>query len=215
MDSSSCQLPDQPCFNSTEQKLSPLCPLSGTFHIIQDPFHLGCGKISINDKSCFLTEFLLQTFFLQAVTVFCCSSALPHDGMIHRLTGIFVPDDGCLSLIRDTDRRDILCCGLNLIHCLSGNGKLSRPDLTCIVLHPARLRKMLDKFLLCHTADLSVFVKQNTAVAGRSGIQRHNIFCHKNSSNTFLVFLQLPYVLIRSGNCGSSCPKCSHYVLFI
>ena len=42
----------------------------------------------------------------------------------------------------------------------------------------SRFRKMLDKLLLRHTADPSVFIEKNTAVAGCSGIQRHNIFRH-------------------------------------
>ena len=70
MNSTLGQLPDQPGFHGTEEKFSLLRPFTCTFHIIQDPFHFGCGKIRINNKSCFLTEFLLKALCLQTVTVF-------------------------------------------------------------------------------------------------------------------------------------------------
>ena len=178
MDSSLGQFPDQPCLYRAKKQLSVLCSFSCTFYIIQYPFYLCCRKISINNKTCFLTEFLLQTFCFQAVTVLRSSSALPYDCVIHRLPRILIPHNGSFSLICNTNRCDIFRRRLDLIHCLSGNRKLCGPDLTCIMLHPSRFWKMLDKLLLRHTADPSVFIKKNTAVAGGSGIQRHNIFCH-------------------------------------
>ena len=178
MNSSLGQLPDQPGLHGTKQKLSLLCSFAGTLHIIQDPFYLGGRKIRINNKSCFLTEFFFQSPRFQAVTVLRSSSALPYDCVIHRLPRILIPHNGSFSLICNTNRCDIFRRRLDLIHCLSGNRKLCGPDLTCIMLHPSRFWKMLDKLLLRHTADPSVFIKKNTAITGRSGIQRHNIFCH-------------------------------------
>ena len=178
MNSSLGQLPDQPGLHGTKQKLTLLCSFAGTLHIIQDPFYLGGRKIRIDNKSCFFSEFIGKSFFLQTVTILRSSAALPYDCMINRLSRILIPDNGGLSLIGDTDRCNILCRCLNLVHSLSGNRKLCGPDLTCIMLYPSRFWKMLDKLLLCHTADPSAFIKKNTAVTGRSGIQRHNIFCH-------------------------------------
>ena len=70
MDSTLGQFPDQPGFHRTEQKLTFLSSFTGTFHIIQNPFYLGCGKIRINNKTCFLTNFLFQSPRFQAVAVF-------------------------------------------------------------------------------------------------------------------------------------------------
>ena len=70
MNSSLGQLPDQPGLHCTKQKLSLLCSFADPLHIIQDPFYLGSGKIRIDNKSCFLTEFFFQSLFFQAVAVF-------------------------------------------------------------------------------------------------------------------------------------------------
>ena len=66
------------------------------------------------------------------------------------------------------------------------NSKLCRPDFIGVMLHPARFGKILGKFFLRHAAHLSLFIKENTAVACRSGVQRHNVFCHFYTSCLFL-----------------------------
>ena len=178
MDSALCKFPDKPCFNRSEKKPSGFRLFSCPRNMIENPFQFGCAEIRIDQKPGLFPDFLAVSLCLEAVAVFCGSPALPYDGMINRLSRILIPDNGGLSLIGDTDRCNILCRCLDLVHSLSGNRKLCGPDLTCIMLYPSRFRKMLDKLLLCHTADPSAFIKKNTAVTGRSGIQRHNIFCH-------------------------------------
>ena len=99
-----------------------------------------------------------------------------------RLSGILIPDDRCLTLVRDTDGRDIRRGGTDHIHCLYGNPQHTCPDLVRIVLYPARLREVLGKLSLRYAAHLTFFVEQDTSVAGCPRVECHYILCHTNSS---------------------------------
>ena len=178
MDSTFCQFPDQPCLHGSKQKLAFLSSFSCSRHIVQNPLDLRCRKISIDHKTCFLPEFFRQSFFHKRITVFRCPPALPDNCMIDRFPRILIPDNGGLSLIGNTDCRNIICCSGNHIHCFDSHSKLACPDLIRVVLHPARLWKILAEFPLSHAAHFSPLIKQDTPVACGSRIQRHYIFSH-------------------------------------
>ncbi len=174
-----CQLPDQPGLHRPKEQLAPLRPLSGALHMVQDPFKLRPRKIGVNHQSGLLPEHVNQSLFLQLVTIPGGPAALPDNGWTHRLPGPLIPHHCSLSLIGNADGCDILCPGSRLGHGLHCHPKLGRPDLIRIMLHPARLRKILGKLLLRQTADLPFPVKKDTPVAGRPCIQGHHVFCHK------------------------------------
>ena len=159
MDFSFCQFPDQPCLDRTEQHFPILRFFSGTFYMIQDPFQFRSGKIGINDQSCLLSDLICQPLFFQSVTILGSSSALPYDCRTDRFSGCPVPYDNRLSLIRNSNCCNIFRFGTDLAHCLYRNSKLCGPYLVRIVLHPARFWKILCKFLLCKTLDLTLFIK--------------------------------------------------------
>ena len=104
--------------------------------------------------------------------------------MIDRFSRIFIPHNGGLTLIGDTDCRDVLCGSSDPAHRLHGYTKHACPDLVCIMLYPARLWKILFEFSLRHAAHGSLLVKQDTTIAGRARIQCHYILCH----NILLLF---------------------------
>ena len=172
------QLPDQPCLNRSKQQISALCLFSCSRNVIQDPFYLRTREVCVDYKSCLLSEFLGQSFFFQRVAIFGCSSALPHNGMINWLSCILIPHNRSLSLVRNSDCRNIFCRRSDYTHCLNRNTKLTCPDLICVMLYPARLWEILGEFPLCHTAHFPFFIKKNTPVTRRSCIQSHYIFCH-------------------------------------
>ena len=153
------QLPDEPGLHGSEKKLSPFCPLPHAGHLIQNPFQLRRRKVSIDDKACLLAETLRQSFFHQGITISRGSPALPDNGVIDRLSGIFVPDDGRLSLVCDADGSDIRSLGPGLLHGLHSHAQHRGPDLPRVMLHPAGLRKILGKFLLSHAHHVSFPVK--------------------------------------------------------
>ena len=113
-----------------------------------------------------------------------------------RLSGILIPDDRCLTLVCDTDRRDVLCGGTDHVHRLYSNPQHTCPDLVCIVLYPARLREVLGKLSLRYTAHLTFFVEQDTSVAGCPRVECHYILCHTNSSFNIvfpMLYLNCPF----------------------
>ena len=153
------QFPNQPGLHGSKQQFAPICPFSGSFHMIQDPLHLRTGKIGIDHKTCFLLKHLGKTFFFQAVTIFRSPPALPDNRIVYRFSGIFIPHDRSFSLVGNSDCCNIRCRSMDLVHCLSCNGKLCGPDFPRIMLHPAGLWKVLGKFLLCHAADFPFFIE--------------------------------------------------------
>ena len=124
MYSALCQFPDQPCLYRTKQKIPGLCTLACPLYIVKNPLDLGGRKISINHQACLAADLILQTTRLEFVRILGCPAALPHDCMVHRLSGILIPYNYSLSLIRNTNARNIVCGCSNLGHCLYSNTKL-------------------------------------------------------------------------------------------
>ena len=153
------ELPDQPGLHRSEQQLALLCKLSRTLDIIENPLDLRRGKIRINDQSRLLTVRLLKSLRLQCIRNVRCSAALPHDRIVDRFSRLFVPDNRRLTLVGDTDRRNIRRRRTDHVHRLDRHAKHCRPDLIGIMLHPARIRKKLPELFLCHRTDLSLLVK--------------------------------------------------------
>ena len=178
MDLSTGELPDQPGIHRAEQKIAPVRLLPGTGNVFQDPAHLGAGEVGVDHKASLLTDGIYQAFLHQLLTVSCCSAALPHDGVIHRSAGVFVPNDGGFSLVGNTDGSNIRCCDAGVGHCLPGHLQLGGEDLVGVMLHPTGLGEDLGEFLLCHTLHSTRLIKKDAAVAGCTGVQSHNVFCH-------------------------------------
>ncbi len=177
------QLPDQPGFHCTKKKFTLFGTFPNSIHIVQNPFQLRTGEISINYQPRLLPKRFHQPFFFQCIAVFRCTAALPYNRMINRLTCVLIPYNRCFTLVGDTDCSNIRSGGTNFVHCLHGYTKLGGPDLICIMLYPARFWKILRKFFLCHAAHLTLFIKKNTTVTGGSCVECHYILCHKNTSS--------------------------------
>ncbi len=170
------QLPDNPAVDSTKQQLACFRPLACTRYVFQNPVQLGTGEISIQNQACLFTEHIGIATDFQQITVFRGTTALPDNRLADRTTGVLVPNYGSFALVRNTDAGNISRSNIQLAHCLVHQAYLGSPDFLGIVLHPACLRIILRKLLLCYAADLSLLVKQNTTAAGSSQIQCHDIF---------------------------------------
>lgn len=171
-----CHFPDEPCLHCAEKKFLTFCTFSGSGDIVQYPFDLCGGKISVDYKTRFLTKFFRKTFFFQRIAVFGSAAALPDDGVIDRFSCFSVPYDSGFSLVCNTDRRDIFCRCTDLVHCFYGNSELTGPYFVGIVLYPSGMRKILGEFSLGDAAHLPLFIEKDASVACRSGIHSHDIF---------------------------------------
>ncbi len=168
-----CQIPDEPRIHRTEKKPARLRVGSCPRHMFQNPCNFGRAEISVGNQPRLTSDYLLQR-----VAVFGCPAALPYDGVIHRLARLFIPYDGGFPLVGNSDAADIFGPRAHNRHGFRCHGNLRRPDFHGVMLYPPGLRINLCKLLLLHTADISLFVKQNAAGTGSSLIQRHNIFVH-------------------------------------
>ena len=153
------QLPDKPRLHRAEQQLALLRLLPCAGNVVQYPTDLGGGEIGVDQKAGGGLDAFAETTALQLLAQLRRAAALPHDGVVDRHAGIFVPDDGGLPLVGDADTgngpggqaRDGVCRRLRL--CV--------PDLHGVVLHPARLRVMLGEGILAPAHDLALPVKHD------------------------------------------------------
>ena len=176
------QLPDKPCINSTENQVTGLSTGTGTLYIIQNPGNLGAGEISIKSKSGLLLEFLQKPLCLQVIHNPGGLTGLPYNRMIYRTPGILVPDYRSLTLVGDADSGNIACLQAALLQCTLHDLAHGAPDFLCIMLNPARLRKMLGKLLLSHADNLGIFIKNDCPVGSSTCIQCHYIFLSHSKS---------------------------------
>lgn len=127
--------------------------------MVQDPFQLAAGIVSIRDQTGTLHDLFLHTIPAQIFDPVCRAAALPNDRIVHRLASLPIPDDRCLPLVGDAYGRNIAIMRPQLSHGFHSHRKLCGPDLHWIVLHPARLRIDLRKLLLRCTANIALLVK--------------------------------------------------------
>ena len=186
MDLAARQLPDEPRFDCAEQQLAALCTLACAGDVFKQPVHLCAGEIGVNDEAGLGPEAVRQALGLQAVAVFARAAALPDDSVVDGLACDLIPDDGGFALVGDADGRDVGGSCANLLHGLDGYAKLRSPDLICVVLDPAGLRKVLGEFALRDAAHFAALIEENAAIGSRAGVQGHDVFCHEY---VLLIFL--------------------------
>ena len=157
------QIPNQPGVHSPKEKLSSFGPLFCPGHMFQNPLNLCGRKISVRNQTCAFPHRASISFLNHLVYFVCRSSALPDNRRIHRFSCLLIPDYGCLSLICNSNRRNIRGICSDFTHCLYRHTHLTGPDLHGIMLHPSGFWIILGKFSLRHAADPALPVKQNTA----------------------------------------------------
>ena len=153
------QLPDNPAVNSTEQQLACFRTLTCMRYVFQNPVQLSTGKIRIQNQACLFTEHIGVATDFQQITVFRSTTALPDNRLADRTTGVLVPNYCGFALVCNTDAGNISRSNIQLAHCLVHQAYLGSPDFLGIVLHPACLRIILRKLLLCYAADFSLLIK--------------------------------------------------------
>ena len=173
------QPPDEPRLHRAEQQLALLRPLSCAGHVVQYPADLGGGEIGVDQQSGGGLYPLAESPALQLLAQLRRAAALPHDGVVHRLAGSLVPDDGGFPLVGDADTGD----GANG---QSGNGVrrrlgLGTPDLHGVVLHPTGAGIVLGKRVLTPAHDIPLSVEYDGAGAGGALIQRKDVGSHEKS----------------------------------
>jgi hypothetical protein len=147
--------------------------------VIEQPLQLGSGKIGIDDEPGLASNELLMACASQCIAGVGGTTILPHDRVGDRPASRAVPQDGCLALIGDPDRRQIRGFDARLGNGLGDNARLRRPDFRRIVLHPPWLWIVLREFPLRDRAHRASVIEHDRAGAGRALVQgkheRHGV----------------------------------------
>ena len=122
-----------------------------------------------------LPEDFVKTVFFQFLDHIGSPTALPYNGIVYRFSGIFVPEDRRLTLVRDADGFNLVIRDTQDCHALNRHSQLGGPDLHGVMFYPAGLGIDLCEFLLCHGADVSLLIKQDAAGTGGTLIQCHDV----------------------------------------
>ena len=151
--------------------------------MIHDPLQLRTGKIGVDQQAGFFRHRFSKAVGLQPVADLRRPAALPHNGIVHRLSCPAVPQDRRLPLVGDTDAGNGLGVDMGGVHRLGQRPNRGGPDLHGIVLHPSRLREDLPEGILGLGYDLSPAVEQNGPGGGGPLIQCSDIGLHWVSSS--------------------------------
>ena len=143
--------------------------------MIQDPGDLRCTKVGIRDQSSLLPDNFVKTVFFQFLDHIGSPAALPYNGIVYGFSGILIPEDRSLTLVRDTDGLDLVIGDSQDCHTLDRHSQLGGPDLHRVMFYPAGLGIDLCEFLLCHGADVALLIKQDAAGTRGSLIQCHDV----------------------------------------
>ena len=142
------QVPDEPAVHRPGAQFSPLRPLADAGNVVHDPLQLRTGKIGVDQQAGLFRHRFSKAVGLQPVADLRCPAALPHNGIVHRLSCPAVPQDRRLPLVGDADAGNGLGVDMGGVHSLGQRPDRGGPDLHGIVLHPSRLREDLPEGIL-------------------------------------------------------------------
>ena len=172
------QVPNQPAVDGAKGELTACCPLSSTCYMVEDPADLGAREVGVDFQSCALSDVCGLPVCPQLIAEVGGAPVLPDDGVVDGLAGGAVPDHGGFPLVGDADGSDVGHGQSGFGNGLAGGGQLTRQDVLWVVFHPARLGKVLRKFLLRHAQNAATVVEDEAAAAGGALVQGEDVLFH-------------------------------------
>ena len=179
MNAAAGQAPQQKTVDRSEGQLAGFRPRPRALDMLQDPGHLGAGKIRVEPEPGAGADRRLEPLVLEPLAILRGAPVLPHDGVVHRRAGLPVPDNGRFALIGQTDCQDIAGRGARLVERRARHRDHRRPDRLGIVLHPTRPGIELGEFLLLAGHDIGIAIVDNRAAAARALVDgQQEFFAH-------------------------------------
>ena len=161
------EVPDQPRVHRACQEFTLFGALASAFDVVQDPRPLRRRRIRIVQQPG-LTQ------VLRGIPVVVRASVLPHDRVVNRLAGCFVPNHGGLALVRQPKGVNILLSDVLVGKCLAERPARVAPNLHRVVLHPTLARHDLLVLKLRLGDDLPVRARDAHACRRRTLVNRRN-----------------------------------------
>ena len=178
MDGAAGQVPDEPGVDGTEEEFALVREFLCFGDVVEKPADLGGGEVGVDDEAGLLFDRLKMSFCLQFLGIVRGTAALPDDGVVDGTAGRFIPKDGGLTLVGDTDGGDV--GGVDLAFAEDGGDALEfgHEDVFRAMLDPACMRVDLLELSLGLGDDLAILVKNDRSGTGGTLIQSHYIFGH-------------------------------------
>ena len=166
------KLPDQPSVDGSEENVASLSLFSQSRVLLEEVGNFRSGEVGIEKESRLFSESLLVSLVLQAGADGGTCTALPYDGVGHRLARVSVPEDRRLALVGDPDGCHVGSSDAGTFECLASHGKLRFPDFFRIVFDESRLRENLADFPLRAGANGSVMGEHDGPTGSRALVER-------------------------------------------
>ncbi len=158
-----------------EERIAGLGLLQRAGDVVEDPAHLRAGEVGGQRQTRLVAEAILAAIPGELVDDMVGASVLPDDGVVERLAGAPVPDDGRLTLVGDADRGDILLADKTLGERALDDCLRVMPDLARAVFDPARLWVDLLVLHLLNGNDVAGVVEDHAARARRPLVDRRDV----------------------------------------
>ena len=170
------ELEDEPGVDGAGGEFASLGAGAGIGDLAEEPVDFAGGEVGVEDEA----GLLLDEGFLAAVAegghVVGGAAVLPDDGVVERLAGVFVPEEGGLALVGDAEGGDVGGGDARFFNGLAGGLEDGLPDLGGVVLDPTGLGEVLGEFLLRDGEGAAAVVVDDGAGAGGALIESEEVF---------------------------------------
>ncbi len=172
------EVPHQKRIHVTEQHIACLSALANAGNVFEHPANFETTKISAKREASLLPKAVLAALSRKFRDGIGHPGVLPNDSVVHRFAGLSVPQDGCLSLIRDANSGEIRRLQRTLLERSRNHLLRSAPDFFGIVLHPAGLGVDLLMLALLAGHDATGAIENDETRAGRPLVEGTEITRH-------------------------------------
>ena len=135
------ELEQQPRVDRPEHRAALQGALAQAGYVLEQPLDLGTREVGVEHEAGALAHERLAAGGAKLVAAPCGAPVLPHDRRMKRIAADRVPHAHGLALVGYADCRQIPLADPGLGERLAGNGVGDLPDLTRVLLDPARPRK--------------------------------------------------------------------------
>ena len=144
-DAAGGEAPEEVGVDGAEGEFAGFGAAAGAGDSVEDPGDLGGGEIRVQAEAGAAGDFGVVAVAGELVAEIGGAAVLPDDGVVDRVAGGAVPDEGGFALVGDADGGD---AGVGLGQGGAGGGEGGGPEVCRVVLDPAGVGVVLGEFFL-------------------------------------------------------------------
>ena len=174
------EIPEEPGVDGTEGELAVEGVGAGSWNVREDPGDLGGGEVGVEQETGLIANRFFGAVCGELLAEWGAAAVLPDDGVVDRLAGGAVPDEGGLALVGDADGDDVAGQEPGFAKDFDGCGELRGEDVVGIVFDAAGVGVDLRELMLGHADDGAIVREEKGSRAGGSLIEgedvRHGVY---------------------------------------